>query len=301
MRRAPGAWREAVAGWLLSLPALLGLALFVLAPFLFAVAVSFTDLRLGSPLPVHFVGLREYHRLFTDPVFLRALVNNFLFALVVVPVQTAAALALALLVDRPSRLRTLYRTLFFMPVVFPLSLVSVVWILFYAPGPQGTVNAALHWLSFGQWHARDFLHDPSLALAALMLTSVWQGVGFQMVVLLAGLQGIPAERYEAARVDGAGAWRRFLHVTLPGLRNPLVFVVLVTSILAFRVFDQVRIMTHGGPDHATTTLMYQAVRAAFDRGNIARGSAISVVFFVAVLIVALVQRGLLRERREVDR
>jgi len=297
-RRAPGARREAAAGLLFALPALLGLALFVLGPFLFAVAVSFTDLHLGSPLPVHFVGLRAYRRLFEDPVFLRALVNNAGFALVVVPVQTAAALALALLLDRPSRLRGLYRTLFFMPVVFPLSLVSVVWVLLYAPGPEGTVNALMHWLSLGHWRARDFLHDPALALPALMLTSVWQGLGFQMIVLLAGLQEIPAERYEAARVDGAGAWARFRHVTLPGLRNPLVFVVLITSVLAFRLFDQVRIMTHGGPDYATTTLIYEAVRAAFDRGNVARGAAISVVFFVVVLGVALVQRRLVRERRE---
>ena len=196
-------------------------------------------------------------------------------------------------------LRALYRALFFLPVVFPLSLVSVVWVLLYAPGPDGMINAALHWLSFGHWRPHDFLHDPRLALVALMLTSIWQGLGFQMVVLLAGLQAVPAERYEAARVDGAGAWRRFLHVTLPGLRNPLLFVVLVTSVLAFRVFDQVRIMTHGGPDYATTTLIYQAVQAAFDRGNVARSAAISVVFFVAVLGVALAQRRLLRERREV--
>lgn len=299
MNAAPGARHEAAAGWLLSLPALLGLVLFVLAPFAFAVAVSFTGLRLGSPLPVHFVGLRAYERLFSDPVFLRALANNALFALVVVPVQTAAALGLALLLERPSRLRALYRALFFLPVVFPLSLVSVVWVLLYAPGPDGMINAALHWLSFGHWRPHDFLHDPRLALVALMLTSIWQGLGFQMVVLLAGLQAVPAERYEAARVDGAGAWRRFLHVTLPGLRNPLLFVVLVTSVLAFRVFDQVRIMTHGGPDYATTTLIYQAVQAAFDRGNVARSAAISVVFFVAVLGVALAQRRLLRERREV--
>lgn len=289
--------RNLSAGLLLSAPALLGLCLFVAVPFVLAFLLSFTNLRLGSPLPLEWVGWEQYRRIFSDPAFLRAIANNSLFALIVVPLQTVAALALALLLNRSLGTLKLFRTLFFLPVIFPLSLVAVVWMLIFAPGPNGMMNAALESLSFGLWESRDFLRDPHWALPAIMLTSIWQGVGFQMVILLAGLQAIPAERYEAAAIDGAGGWGRFLHVTLPGLRNTLIFVVVVTSILAFRLFDQVRIMTQGGPGEASATVIYAAVRAAFERQQVARGAAMTVVFFLIVLAVTLLQRRLLRQER----
>ena len=251
MRRAEGRAARAFAA-----PALTGLAFFVALPFLLAVILSLTDLRLGSPRAPAFVGLEQFARLAADAGFGRALLNNALFAAVVVPVQTALALGLALLLNQGLPLRGLFRTLFFMPVVFPLSLVSVVWILLYAPGPEGLMNAILSALSFGAWTPRDFLHDPALALPAIMLLSVWQGAGLQMVILLAGLQAVPAELHEAAAADGAGRGARFVHVTLPALRNPLVFVVVVTTILSFRLFDQVQIMTRGGPGDATTVVMF---------------------------------------------
>jgi len=283
---------EALWGWTFALPAAAGLGLFLALPFLLAVGLAFTNLRLGSPLPMEFVGWEQFRRLAQDPAFHRALLNNALFAAVVVPVQTGLALALALLLDRPLRARVLFRTLFFLPVVFPMSLVAVVWILIYAPGPDGLLNALFGTLSLGAWGARDFLHDPAWALPAIMLTSLWQGVGFQMVILLAGLQTIPGELYGAAAIDGAGPWRRFLHVTLPGLRHTLSFVVLVTTILAFRLFDQVQIMTRGGPGEATTTVIYEAVQAAFARQQVAAGSAMTVVFFLVVLALTLLQRRL---------
>jgi multiple sugar transport system permease protein len=283
---------------LFALPALAGLLIFVAAPFLLAIGLSFTNLRLGSPLPLEFVGLRQFSRLFDDPVFTRALLNNLLFTVVVVPVQTMLALALALLLHQPLKGRALFRTLFFMPVVFPLSLVAVVWILIYAPGPDGMLNSFLQLISLGHWQPRDFLHDTWLALPAIMLTSVWQGVGFQMVILLAGLQGIPEQLYEAARIDGASRWQRFWHITLPQLRNPLIFVMLVTTILAFRLFEQVQIMTHGGPRHATTTVMYEAVQAAFSRQQVARGAAVTVIFFLVVLLVTVLQRRVTRQQQQ---
>ncbi|NNF97397.1 MAG: sugar ABC transporter permease, partial [Halobacteria archaeon] len=179
------------AGTLFALPALAGLLIFVAIPFLLAIGLSFTNLRLGSPLPLEFVGLTQFLRLFDDAAFTRALLNNLLFTVVVVPVQTLLALGLALLLNQPLKGRALFRTLFFMPVVFPLSLVSVVWILIYAPGPDGMVNSFLQLITLDHWQPRDFLHDPWLALPAIMLTSIWQGAGFQMVILLAGLQSIP--------------------------------------------------------------------------------------------------------------
>jgi multiple sugar transport system permease protein len=288
---------EKTIAWLFMAPALLGLALFILAPFLVAITLSFTNVRLGSPLPVEWTGWREYARLLDDAAFLRALFNNLLFALVVVPLQTLLALGLALWLNRPLRGRIVFRTLFFMPVVFPLSLIAVVWILIYSPDANGLMNRVLRILSLGHWQTKDFLHDPLWALPAIMLTSIWQGVGLQMVVLLAALQAIPAELYEAATIDGARAWQRFRHVSLPQLRNALVFVVIVTTILAFRVFDQVRIMTQGGPENHSATVVFAAVQAAFDRAQVSRGMAMSVVFFLVVLAITLVQRKLLKQTR----
>jgi multiple sugar transport system permease protein len=288
---------QSTTAWLMAAPALLGLLLFLLLPFLLALFFAFTNLRLGSPLPLEFVGLKQFSRIFSDPGFLRALGNNLLFAALVVPLQTALALGLALLLDQGLRGTVIYRTLFFMPVVFPMSLVAVVWILIYAPGPSGMMNSLLQLLSFGHWQPRDFLRDADLALPAIMLLSIWQGAGFQMVILLAGLQAIPRELYEAAALDGAGVWRRFRHITLPQLRNPLIFVMLITTILAFRLFDQVQIMTRGGPDNATTTLMYEMVQAVFSRQQVARASAMTVIFFLLVLLVTLLQRRFARQER----
>lgn len=281
---------ERINAWQMTTPALFGLGVFVGLPFALAVAASFTDLRLGSPLPTQWIGYTQYQRLISDPAFLHALGNNARFALVVVPTQTALALMLALLVNRPLAGIAWFRTVFFMPVVFPLSLVSVVWILIFAPGPDGMLNALLRVVSFNQWTPRDFLHDPQWALPAVMLTSVWQGAGFQMVILLAALQAIPRELYEAAKLDGAGSFQRLCHITIPQLRPALAFVMLVTMILAFRLFDQVQIMTQGGPRGATTTVMFEAVRAAFERQQVARGAAMTVILFVIVLGLSLVQQ-----------
>ena len=287
-----------VAG-LFAAPALLGLALFVGLPFLLAVGLSFTNLRLGSPLPLEFVGFEQFRRILAEPTLLRALSNNAFFALVVVPLQTVLALALALLLNRRLPGLVFFRTIFFMPVVFPLSLVAVVWVLIFAPGENGMLNTVLYCLSLGAWVPRDFLHDPHLALPAIMLTSIWQGVGFQMVIILAGLQSISRELYEAAAMDGAGKWQQFVHITLPQLRNTLIFVVLVTTILAFRLFDQVQIMTQGGPRNATTTAMYEAVQAAFSRQQVARGAAITVILFAVVVLVTWVQRRIVQQERQI--
>ncbi|MCG7972688.1 MAG: sugar ABC transporter permease [Candidatus Thiodiazotropha taylori] len=297
--RQPLLYSRNLAAVLMSTPALVGLLLFVAVPFLFAVALSFTNLRLGSPLPLEWMGFEQYRRVFTDPSFVRALLNNLLFAVVVVPLQTLLALVLALMLNRRLYGITWFRTLFFMPVVFPLSLVAVVWVLIFTPGPNGMMNAFLDLISFGNWTPRDFLHDSHFALPAIMLTSIWQGTGFQMVILLAGLQAIPVELYEAAAIDGAGRRQQFWHVTLPQLRNTLIFVVLVTTILAFRLFDQVQIMTQGGPHDASTTVMFEAVEAAFARQQVARGAAMTVVLFLVVLLISWLQRRVARQEREV--
>jgi multiple sugar transport system permease protein len=281
-------------------PAFVGLFLFVALPFALAVVLSFSTLRLGSPLPLEWIGLEQYRRIFSDPSFIRALLNNALFALGVVPFQTGLALGLALLLNRPLKGIAWFRAIFFMPIVFPMSLVAVVWTLIYAPSADGMMNRFLSSVSFGFWQTKDFLHDPLLALPAIMLLSLWQGVGFQMVIILAGLQSIPTVLYEAAAIDGSNRWNQFFYITLPQLRNTLIFVVLVTSILAFRLFDQVKIMTQGGPNDATTTVMYEAVKAAFEQQKMAKGAAMTVVFFLIVFVITILQRVLIQEEKAID-
>ena len=292
--------RETFAAWSMASPALLGLFLFLLLPFALAVGLSFTNYRFNSPLPTRWIGWENYARMFADAGFQRALLNNLGFAAVVVPLQTALAFGLALIVNRPLRRMVFFRTVFFMPVIYPMALVSVVWALILAPGQAGMMNQFLHTISFGAWNpATDFLRHPLLAMPAIMLMSIWQGVGYQMVILLAGLQAIPHELYEAAAIDRAGRWQQFWHVTLPQMRNTLLFVVMVTTILSFRLFDQVWILTQGGPQDATTTVMFESFVAARERNQVGLGAAMSVVFFALVCLVALAQHFFVRQERQV--
>ncbi|MBJ6636150.1 carbohydrate ABC transporter permease [Streptomyces sp. I5] len=296
--------RDRLHGLLMSAPAVGGLIAFVGIPFGYAVVLSFYNVRLGSPLEPAFFGVEHYRRLFTDPdlsgPFLRALLNNLTFAAVVVPLQTGLALALAILLNRKLKAIGLFRSFFFMPVVFPMALVAVIWRLILARGEQGMLNSALNAVSFGHWGAFDWLGDSLTAMASIIVLSVWQGVGFQMVILLAGLQQIPGELYEASELDRASRRQQFRHVTLPGIRGTLVFVAMLTSVLSFRVFDQVYILIRGGglDEDATRTVMYQAVTTAFDQNDIGRASAVTVVFFLIVVALTIVQRRLVRPDNE---
>ncbi|WP_234354954.1 carbohydrate ABC transporter permease [Streptomyces sp. NRRL WC-3618] len=304
-RNRPRGGADRVAGLVMSAPALIGLIAFVGVPFGYAVVLSFYNVRLGSPRPPEFFGLEQYRRLFTDPDlsgrFLRSLRNNLAFAAAAVPLQTGIALVLAVLLNRRLKGIGVFRSLFFLPVVFPMALVAVIWRLILSRADQGMLNTVLSYVTFGHWTAYDWLGSPTTAMASVVVLSVWQGVGFQMVILLAGLQQIPEELYEAARIDRAGRRQQFLHVTLPGIRDTLVFVALLTSVLAFRVFDQIYILIKGGgglDENATRTVMYEAVTVAFDEGNIGMASAITVVFFVIVVALTLLQRRFVRADSE---
>lgn len=296
--------RDTKAALMFVTPAVLGLILFVLIPFIVAGWLSLHRVNLNSPLPAKWFGFEQYQRILFDADtrgdFYRALLNNFTFAAIVVPLQTGLALALAMLLNRPLRGMAVFRTFFFMPVVFPMALVAVMWRLIYARDDIGLFNSALDAVSFGQLGPVDWLGDPKYALGSIIFMSIWQGVGFQMIIILAGLQGIPGSLYEAASIDKAGRWAQFRHVTVPGLRNTLVFVSLVTTIFAFRLFDQVYILTKGGPDNTTTTVMYQAVNSAFDTGNVGKGAAITMVFVVIVVAITVIQRMVLKEEREIS-
>lgn len=301
-RRAPRR-RDAPAVLSLVTPALAGLTAFVVVPFvLAAVWLSTHRVSLANPdQPRKFMGAEYYRRLLDPGVpgsiadkFYGALLNNVTFAVVVVVVQTACAVAIAVAVNRPGRFSTFFRGLFFLPVVFPMALVAVVWQLIYSPDRRGLLNAVLGAASGGHLPPQDWLHDPRLALLSIVVLSIWQGVGFQMVVVLAGLQGVPRELYEAAEIDRAGPWAQFRHVTLPGLRNTLIFVVLMTTVLALRLFDQVQILTPN--NDSTRTVMSLNIE---QRQSVGQAAAISVVFFVLTLVVTIVQRLAVREEREI--
>ncbi|MEB7504379.1 sugar ABC transporter permease [Arthrobacter koreensis] len=291
------------AGPAMAAPAMLLLILFVAVPFVAAIGFSLYNVRLGDPRDPTFMGLTQYARILTDPdvsaQFLSSLGHNLIFAVIVVPVQTALALALAMLVKRALPGMGIFRAVYFLPVIFPMALVAIIWRLILARGDQGLLNATLDFFSGGNFGAQDWLGSELTALASVIVLSIWQGCGFQMVILLAALQQVPGELYEAAELDRANGWQRLLHVTLPGIRTTLVFVALYTTILSLRVFDQIYVLAKSGGglnEDATRTVMYQAVTAAFDQNNIGRASAISVVFFILVLILSLIQRRLTRER-----
>jgi multiple sugar transport system permease protein len=232
-----------------------------------------------------------------DAVFMRSLVNTFFFALVVVPVQGGLGLLLALIVNQRTSGVNIFRTIYFIPVVMSMVVVSILWSFIYDVN-NGLLNNILGMITFGAFEPLDWLGTPSLAMPAVIIMSVWQGVGFHMVIWLAGLQNIPITLYEAADVAGANGWQKFRYVTWPGLRNTAVFVLITITIAAFGLFTQVDVMTRGGPLDATTTVIFQMVQRGYEKQDISGGSAISVIFFILVLIVSLIQRYVTREEDE---
>jgi multiple sugar transport system permease protein len=225
----------------------------------------------------------------TDPLFYRSLINTLLFALLVLPLQCGVALGLALLVNQRIGGRIFFRTVYFAPVVTSMVVASIVW-SFMLNADRGMINELLRAVTADPNVGLDWLGESRYALPAIAIMSAWQGAGFQMLVFLAGLQSISPELYEAATLMGANAWQRFVHVTLPGLRNTIIFVVVSTLLLAFGLFTQVDVMTQGGPLDSTTTVVYHAVRTGFRQQDIGYGSTIAMVFLGIVLLVSVLQR-----------
>jgi multiple sugar transport system permease protein len=240
-------------------------------------------------------GSTRYVALAGDPLFMRSLTNNFFFALVVIPLQTCLALLLALMVNQKLKGENFFRTMYFAPVVTSMVVVSIVWRFLYDVN-NGLVNEMLNAITFGAIQPINWLGNPSVAMWAIIIMSIWQGAGFQMMLFVAGLQQIPEERYEAASIDGANSWQKFLYITIPGLRSVLVFIFLTITIAAFQLFDQVLVMTNGGPDDATTTTVFHMFRNGFREQDIAYASAIAVIFFLIIIGVNVIQRYAVRER-----
>ncbi|MBL1421588.1 MAG: sugar ABC transporter permease [Alphaproteobacteria bacterium] len=230
-----------------------------------------------------------------DVIFIKALVNTVVFVLIVAPVQGGLALLLALLINQKMRFINIFRTIYFMPVVMSIIVVSILWRFIY-DGDDGLLNNLLSILSFGYFEPIDWLGRTDTALGSIAAMSIWQAVGFHMVIWLSGLQTIPASLYEVADIEGATKWQKFRYVTWPGLRNTAVLVLIVITMQAFALFSQVNVMTRGGPLDSTQTLVYQAVIRGYEKQDIAGGSAISVILFLIVLSISLFQRYLTREK-----
>jgi multiple sugar transport system permease protein len=227
-----------------------------------------------------------------DPTFYHSLANIAFFAFWVVPFQTAFALGLAMLVNQKITGSTIFRTIYFSPVVTSMAIVSVIWFFLYNPN-EGLINNFLGVFGFGPF---QWLDSPQSAMPSIIIMSIWQGVGFQMIIFLAGLQEIPDSLYEASALDGASSWQQFIYVTLPSLRNTTLFVMISTTILALRLYVQVDVMTFttGGPDDSTITPILHLVNSGF-RGaqELGYASALAVVFVLMVLVISLMQRRIL--------
>jgi multiple sugar transport system permease protein len=288
--------RSRAAGWFL-LPALILLGLFVVWPLARAGWWSLTNADLLAPDEARFVALGNYSDLLADARFRQAFLNTALFALMVVPVQTAVAFFLALWVDRPEPAWRWLRVVFFLPMIVSMPVLAVLWTLLYQPaqGEQiGLLNAVVRALGLPP---QAWLRDPTLALPAIAFMSVWQGVGLQMMVFLAGLQTVPRELLDAARIDGAGRAQRVWHVIIPAMRNTIIFVVTVTTILAFRIFVQPYLMTRGGPENRTLSLIQSVYEMTFVSQDLGRACAAALLFLVLVGVLTLAQRRLMKEER----
>ena len=231
-----------------------------------------------------------------DIVFLKAIVNTVIFVLVVAPVQGGLALGLALLINQRLRGINLFRAIYFMPVVVSIVVVSLLWRFIY-DGNSGLLNNLLGAITFGAFPRIDWLGNPGTALGSIIAMSIWQAVGFHMVIWLSGLQTISPTLYEAAAIEGASPWQTFRYVTWPGLRNTAVLVLIVITMQAFSLFSQIDVMTGGGPLDSTQTIVFQAVERGYGKQDISGGSTISVVLFVIVLTISFIQRWLTREKK----
>lgn len=289
------AFRRALPAYLFLLP---GAALFVvwtLYPLLSAFRMSFYEWNLIKPSK--FVGFDNYHRALTDPIFWMAVRNTLFYVAVTVPGQMILGLAVALLLDGPLRARGVYRTIYYVPVVTSWVVVSLVF-TFLFNSQSGLVN----WVLNDNLHliGRNigWLREPFPAKIAIASLGIWKGVGWTMVIFLAGLQSIPQSLHEAAAVDGATAWRRLRDVTIPLLRNTLLFVLVILTIGAFQVFISVYVMTGGKPLHRTDVVLTYMYSNAFEFLDLGYGSAISYLLAFAVFSLSLIQIRVLKRRVE---
>jgi len=275
--------QEARVAWLFLLPNLVGFLLFVVIPIIASLILSFYRWDLmSSP---SFIGFGNFIRLFNESSFKTVLINTIYYTIGTVPVSMVLGLGLALLLNRPLKSVTLYRAFFYLPQIIPMVAAGLIFQFMYMPD-FGVINYFLGLLGLPQ---PNWLNDTSTAMIAIILMSVWKGTGFNMVIYLAGLNGIPKSYLEASQIDGANIWQQFRYVTLPLLTPTTFFVLAISVIGSFQIFDPVYVMTKGGPADATRTLVYYIYETGFQFFRMGKAAAAAWILFVIVFVATLVQ------------
>jgi len=286
--------RQASSAYLLVTPAVILLIAFLLVPMIYTVYYSGFEYQIMRPNKITFIQLDNYMKLFRDKDFWIALKNTIYFTIIVVPLQTSMALVLALLVSKKFKGVAVFRTMYFSPQLTSMVVIAVLWSILYNSNPNtGLINSIL--VDIGL-EPVNFLTNENTAMNSIIFMSAWQGAGYQMMIFLAGLQGIPVDQYEAAAVDGANGWKQFLHITLPGLKGTIKYVVMITTIQAMKLFTQPYVMTQGGPKNSTKTLVYYIYTQGFQKGNFGYACAIAAVFFAIVVTMSLTMKKILSEK-----
>ena len=279
---------ERVAAYIFVAPAVILLIAFLVVPMIYTVYFSGFKYQIMKPDAMKFIGFENYQKLFSDKNFWLALKNTVYFTVIVVPCQCVLALALALLVSKKFRGVAIFRTMYFAPQLTSMVVISVLWSVLYNANPNtGLINSIL--VSLGMSPIK-FLSDASTAMNSIIFMSAWQGAGYQMMIFLAGLQGIPRDQYEAASVDGATKFKQFLYITIPGLKGTIKYVIMITMIQAMKLFTQPYIMTQGGPKNSTKTLVYYIYTQGFQKGNFGYACSIAAVFFVIVVCMSMAMK-----------
>jgi multiple sugar transport system permease protein len=292
VRRGPLAgWRTDLAGLAFAAPFLVAYGFFVLWPIILGLRMSFFNWSLlGTSRPI---GFGNYSALFADPLFWDDLWHTAEFTFMSTPPLVVLALAMALLANRKVRMQWLFRLAFFAPYVLPVAIVYLVWSWLYQPD-YGLINSFLATLGIG---SINWLSSPTAAMPAVVITTVWWTIGFNFILYLAGLQDIPQELYEAAAIDGAGGWARLRYITIPLLQRTTTLIVILQVLASLKVFDQIYLLTGGGPDGATRSIIEYIYEQGFQSYRLGYAAAMSYVFFGLILIISVAQFVLLSRRK----
>ena len=284
---SPRTGPSSATAWGFLAPGLALIALSVLIPAAMALLMSFTQSGLDVSEPLRFVGFANLRRLLADPMFFKVLGTTLLYLIGVVPPVVLGSLALAVLVNRQLPGIHWFRAAFYTPVLVSIVVAAIAFRWLYAE--TGLVNGWLSALFPASFQPIGFLTNPLLALPSVMVVTLWKGLGYYMVIFLAGLQGISADLYEAAELDGSEGWRKHLDITLPLLRPYVTLVAVISAIAATKVFEEVYLMTQGGPADATKTLVYYVYDQAFAELEISYACTVGLALFVIVLLLSLVR------------
>lgn len=284
---------ESLMGMAFFGPALVLLTIFLFLPMVLTLVFSFTDFFALNPKLTHFTGLENYIQIFKDEDFRQAFFNTVKFVIIIVPLQGLGALGLALLINKVSHCKKYFKVAFFVPVVMSLAVVSTLWIQIYSP--EGILNSVLGILGIS---AQPFINSASQALPSIAVMSAWQGVGYQMIIFLGGIQAINPALYEAAEMDHATPWQKFRDITLPELKPLCIFVFITITIGAFRMLVQLMVMTGGGPSHSTYTVVYDIYETGTVNWEIGLASTMAIAFAFFVMILTVIQTILTRDKEE---